>query len=275
MTTATPKRPIMRYHGGKWKLAPWILEHFPRHRVYVEPFGGAASVLLRKERSYAEVYNDLDGEVVNLFRVARDRGEELKRAIYLTPFARDEFWFCYEPSEDPVEQARRTVGKSLMGFGSNVLAVTRGGFRSNSNKSGTTPAHDWANYPKAMELVIERLRGVIIENRDGREVMAAHDGEKTLHYVDPPYLHETRKTVEAHGQRGYAHELTNEEHRALLIFLRGLKGMVVLSGYRSDLYDECLSGWRKVERLAHADGAQPRVECLWVSPNVEIQTGMF
>lgn len=82
------KRPLLRYHGGKWKLAPWILRHLPPHRVYVEPFGGGGSVLLQKPRSYAEVYNDLDGEIVNLFRVARERGEELAQAVELTPFAR-------------------------------------------------------------------------------------------------------------------------------------------------------------------------------------------
>src|SRR5690606_6837914 len=97
-------RPIIRYHGGKWRIAPWIISHFPEHRVYVEPFGGGGSVLLRKPRSYAEVYNDLDGEIVNLFRVARDCGDELIRSVELTPFARDEFMLAYEETEDPIEQ---------------------------------------------------------------------------------------------------------------------------------------------------------------------------
>lgn len=164
------KRPILRWHGGKWILANWIIQHLPKHRVYVEPFGGAGSVLLRKPRSYAEVYNDLDGEVVNLFRVARERGDELRRALELTPFARDEFALSYEPTEDPVEQARRTVARSFMGFGSNSHSKATG-FRANSNRSGTTPAHDWRNYPEAFVAVIERLRGVCIENRDAVEVM--------------------------------------------------------------------------------------------------------
>jgi len=120
-------RPLVRYHGGKWKLAPWILSHFPQHRCYVEPFGGGASVLLRKPRSYAEVYNDLSGEIVNLFRVACDRGDELVRACELTPFARDEFIETWKPSPDPLEQARRTIARSFMGFGSAAATMTGGG----------------------------------------------------------------------------------------------------------------------------------------------------
>jgi len=81
----------MRYHGGKWKLAPWIIGHFPPHRIYVEPFGGGGSVLMRKPRSYGEVYNDAWGNVVNVFRVLRDHADEIERLLYLTPFSRDEF----------------------------------------------------------------------------------------------------------------------------------------------------------------------------------------
>src|SRR5690606_23762221 len=142
-----PTRPMVRYHGGKWKLAPWILEHFPPHRCYTESFGGGGSVLLRKPRSYAEVYNDLDGEMVNLFRMVRDRGPELRELLRLTPFARVEYRESYEPCDDPLEQARRSVIRSFMGFGSNSLCrVIQSGFRFNSGRSGTTPAHDWANY---------------------------------------------------------------------------------------------------------------------------------
>ena len=158
---STPKRPLLRYHGGKWKLAPWILRHLPPHRVYVEPFGGGASVLLQKPRSYAEVYNDLDGEVVNLFTVAREHGEELARSLELTPFARAEFDQSYEPGSEPIEQARRTVVRSFMGFGSAGASGQSTGFRANSNRSGTTPARDWMNYPDCLRMVIQPLRDVV------------------------------------------------------------------------------------------------------------------
>jgi len=118
--------PLLRFHGAKFRLAPWIISHFPRHRIYVEPFGGSGSVLLRKKRSEVEVYNDLDGEIVNLFRVARDNGEELSRQIFLTPYSRDEFVKSFELSDDPLEQARRTIVRSFQGFGSGYVTATKG-----------------------------------------------------------------------------------------------------------------------------------------------------
>ena len=149
-------RPIIRYHGGKHKLADWIVSYFPEHSCYVEPFGGAASVLLRKPVSHAEVYNDLDSEIVNLFRVVRDNGDRLKELLYLTPFARDEFISSYDPADCPIEQARRTVVRAFQGFGSNAHNK-KTGFRANSNRSGTVPSRDWANYPYKMHLIIGRL----------------------------------------------------------------------------------------------------------------------
>ena len=254
-----PTRPIMRWHGGKWRLAPWIISHFPAHRVYVEPFGGAGSVLLRKPRSYAEVYNDLDGEAVNLFRVVRDRGDELRALLELTPFARSEFMDSYEPSEDSLEQARRTCARSFMGFGSNAHN-RKTGFRSNSNRSGTTPAHDWANYPAALEATIERLRGVVIECRDAKEVIATYDSPETLIYVDPPYVAGTRDKGS-----DYKFEMDDSDHMDLANLLSNAKGMVIVSGYESEIYEEAYQGWQKVTRAALADGARRRVEALWIN----------
>lgn len=263
MSTIT--RPALRYHGGKFRLAPWILQAFPAHRVYVEPFGGGASVLLKKGRCHAEVYNDLDGEVVNLFRQLRDNSAELLRRLTVTPFAREEFAAAYEPSDDCIEQARRTLIRSFMGFGSAGASGQPTGFRANSNRSGTTPAHDWVNLPEALHAVVERLSGVVIENRDAMACMLAHDAPTTLHYVDPPYVHETRN-VRSRAP-AYRHELTDEQHRDLAAGLRHLTGMVVLSGYPCDLYDiELFRDWERFERAAHADGARDRTEVVWLNP---------
>jgi DNA adenine methylase len=267
-----PTRPVLRWHGGKWKLAPWLIDHFPPHKVYVEPFGGAASVLIRKERSYAEVYNDLDDEVVNLFRVLRseDTAAQLVEALRLTPFARGEFEGSYFLTDDLVDNARKFIARSFMGFGSNGHNPKRKtGFRHNSNRSGTTPARDWANYPDCLGLIVERLRGVVVDNRDACEVMSAHDEQRTLHYVDPPYLPETRSLKNPYDLTYagmYAHEMTAEDHACLLDHLKGLQGMVILSGYPAPLYDEALPGWRRIEREAHADGARDRTEVIWMNP---------
>jgi DNA adenine methylase len=263
-------RPAMRYHGGKWRIAPWIIENFAAHRIYVEPYGGGASVLLRKPRCYAEVYNDLDSEVVNVFKVFRDHGQELKKALWATPFGREEFVNSYFQSSDPIEQARRTIARSFMGFGSASVTKTRHtttrfckpttGFRANSNRSGTVPAHDWANYADAAEALIIRMRGVTIENKDALEVMLHNDRIDVLHYVDPPYVAASRD-----AGSDYKYEMTDDCHRRLADVLKSLKGKVCLSGYPSSIYEELYHDWRRVERKALADGAKERTEVLWMN----------
>lgn len=273
------RRPVLRYHGGKWKLAPWIISHFPAHRVYVEPFGGAASVLLRKDRVACEVYNDLDGDVCNLFRVLRDesQAEALVRALELTPFARDEFDLAFEPVEDEdsvkksIECARRLVVRSYMGQGSNACTRNgKNGFRS-KRAGASSPAHDWVNYPDALRSVIERLRGVTFENRAALDILKRYDSANTLFYVDPPYPH----SVRTQGPASYRHEMTDEDHAELARALNGVKGMVFVSGYMCDLYADLYSGWRRVVRSARADKAVERTECLWISSRAEIQGSLL
>lgn len=272
--TRAVTRPILRYHGGKWLLADWIISHFPKHRIYVEPYGGAASVLLKKARSYSEVYNDMDGEVVNLFRVCRDNPDAIIRAIDLTPFSRDDFEESYLEASDDVERARRTVIRSFMGFGSGLQSWQRTGFRANSNRSGTTPAHDWVNLPDALQRITERLKGVVIENRNGIEVMQAHDSSETLHYLDPPYVKDTR--YKGQKTRVYKHEMDDSDHSEILATAKGLQGMVIISGYDNDLYNDSLKGWQKVRRKALADGARERTECLWMNAAINnIQNYLF
>lgn len=264
---------MLRYHGGKWALAPWIISHFPGHEIYVEPFGGAASVLLQKRRCYAEIYNDLDGEIVNLFKVARDRGTDLVRLIELTPYSRAEFHESFVAAEDHLEQARRTVVRSYMGFGGNLTRANRDqtpqrtGFRDYSKKNRQSiPANDWRNWPAALPSIIDRLRGVIIENRPAARVISEHDTAETLHYVDPPYVHSTRGFDCGGTHRGYRHELSDDDHRVLATQLHQLRGKVVVSGYACELYDdELFADWTRVARKAMADGARERTEVLWLN----------
>lgn len=259
------ERPVIRYHGGKWMLAPWIIEHFPAHRTYVEPFCGAASVLLRKSRAYAEIINDLDSEIVNLFRVLRDpaQAQELERLVRLTPFAREEFELSYDPDPLPVEQARRTILRSFAGFGSNSHS-RRTGFRASSNLSGTSPALDWSHWPDGIRALTERLSGVVVENRPALEVIKAHDTDKTLYYVDPPYLESVRRP----RQNGnYRHEMSEQGHIDLAQVLRQVKGYVAISGYPSALYDDLYQGWARYEHRTYVDsgnnGSADRTEVLW------------
>lgn len=267
-------RPVLRYHGGKWMIAPWIISHFPKHRIYVEPFGGAASVLLRKPRTYSEVYNDLYGEVVNLFRVLRNpaQARELIRIVTMTPYARQEFEDAYIADGDPIEQARRTLVRAYLGFGAFSAAGGRTGFRTGFRRSGPAAANDWRHYPPILADAVERLRGVTIENRPAVEVIATYDDPTALFYVDPPYPLSTRGT-----DAWYAHEMTDDDHRQLAATLHACAGMVVVSGYACDLYDrELYADWQRVERATHGDGARDRTEVLWLKPNtVQRQPALF
>lgn len=261
-------RPALRWHGGKWRIAPKIIERFPEHGIYTEAFGGAGSILLRKPMANTEVYNDMDGEVVNLFRVLQRpaAGRELQRRLELTPFARAEFIKAKEKAAEPVERARRLLIRSFMGVGSDSASRPGStGFRRaiySKWRSGN-PARSWDAMPEIMAQVLQRFRGVIIENRPAVEVVQFFDGKNTLHYVDPPYIHSLR-TDEHHDN--YRHEMTDQQHRDLARVLHDVKGMVVFSGYASALYDqELYPEWERTEISALADGAKKRTEVLWLN----------
>lgn len=271
MTAVT--RPILRYHGGKFRLAPWIISQFPNHDTYVEPFGGAASVLMQKPRSRAEVYNDLDSDIVNVMRVLRNPEQRklLEEALILTPYSREEFNNAYLPTDEPIEKARRTFIRAEMGFGSTGATKGTTGFRIDSKREYGTAMDLWTRIPDKLASFGKRFAGVLIENRDALEVMQQHDGKETLHYVDPPYLFETR-CLNTSGGRYYKHELSNDQHLELIDFLKSLKGMVIISGYDSDLYNDLLADWQLIttkSRIAAFRGTKLKQECLWLSPNIE------
>lgn len=262
-------RPALRYHGGKFRLASWVMRFFPPHRIYTEAFGGAAGVLLQKPRCHGEVYNDLDGNVVAFFRCLQspDLRDRLVQAITLTPYARAEFDLAWEPTDDLVERARRVAIRAQMGFGSAGATKGSTGLRTDTMRRYTTAQMDWAAYPPVLLDVAERFQAVLIENRPAIEVLKQHDSTETLHFVDPPYLHSTR--VLRNASSCYRHEMTDDDHAQLLEVLRELQGMVVLSGYASELYTRRLQGWishTTTARISSGRGTAVRNEVVWLNP---------
>jgi DNA adenine methylase len=223
----------------------------------------------------------LDLEIVNVFRVLQDpsAAEELRRRITLTPYARAEFALAATiEGGGSVRRAWRTIVRSFMGHGSDSITIPHTGFRANANRNGTTPAQDWTRWPDIIPAFVERLRGVVIECRPAVEIILQHDGPAALIYADPPYVHSTRSTKANHRgaagrAHGYRHEMTDDDHRTLAEVLHTAKGMVVLSGYQSDLYEELYGDWRRISRKSFGDGAVAREESLWFSPNVPPASG--
>jgi len=261
------KSPVMRYHGGKFRLAPWVMQFFPAHTTYVEPFGGAAGVLLQKPPSTSEVYNDLDSEIYNVFKVLQDpeASEILKKVCMVTPYARREFELAYQESKEPIEQARRTLVRAFMGFGSAGATKGTTGFRIDSARKYGTSADLWDEYPPMIADFCRRLKRVILENKPAIEVIENHDRADTLFFVDPPYAWGTREL----RRRAYRHEMSDEQHLELLEKLKVVSGMVVLTAYENNLYSEQLSGWTKHNtsaRISAGSGTGTRTECAWLNP---------
>lgn len=258
-----PKRPALRYYGGKWKLAPWIISHFPKHLNYVEPCGGAASVLLQKPRSRLETYNDLDGNVVNFFRVLRDQPDELIRKIRLTPWARAEYELSCQPCDSSTEKARRLFVSLWMSM--------QGGHHEKTSQTWRAQHHcdsrgnyDMMHFQEGnlME-VAKRFDSVQIDNRPAQDVIWRYDNADTLIYCDPPYVTDTR----SQGDR-YRLETDNAFHIEAAALLRQCAGYVVVSGYACPLYTELYEahGWHRSDREAQTNSGGKRIESLWLSP---------
>jgi DNA adenine methylase len=220
-------------------------------------------VFFNKEPSRVETINDIDGNVVNLFRVIRERPEELAKLVEMTPWARDEYRASYEMTGDSLEDARRFLVRCWQAFGQ-VTTNSRGGWR----HSGTD------KFNRAMELIkipaiiletAERLKIVQIENRPAVELIERYAANHVLIYADPPYLWETR-TFRQHGRKTYTHEMTNDDHAKLLDALDNHPGPVILSGYACPLYENRLKHWTKRTHKTNAECGRERMEALWINP---------
>jgi DNA adenine methylase len=257
------------WYGGKYSHLDWLLPLLPTCHHYCEPFAGSGAVLLNRTPSPVETYNDLDGEVVNFFRVLRDQGDLLVRSIGLTPFSREEFAAAckLDPEADPFERARRFYVRARqvrIGL-AQTATVGRWANCKNTSRAGMSGVVSrWLGGVEDLSLIAQRLLRVQIENRPALHVIELYDSPTTLFYCDPPYIHDTRGDSKAYG-----HEMSDSQHTELADTLNHVRGMVAISNYPCDLMDRLYPApkWRKVtgdSRTNHATKGQ-RIEVLWTN----------
>ncbi|MBL8745012.1 MAG: DNA adenine methylase [Phycisphaerae bacterium] len=261
------------WYGGKFSHLEWLLPLLPKCHHYCEPFAGSAAVLLNREPSPIETYNDLDGEVCNFFRVLREQRDKLTEAIALTPFSREEFSIAcdLDPKQSTFERARRFYvrARQVRTGLAQTASVGRWANCKDTSRAGMSGVVSrWLGGVEALPDIGGRLLRVQIENRPAVDVVRVYDSKQTLFYCDPPYVHDTRGDSKA-----YVHEMTDEQHRELADCLNAAKGMVALSNYDCDLINRLYPAkrWRKIvgpERTIHST-KDTRSEVLWVNYDPE------
>lgn len=250
-------QPVMRFPGSKFRLADWITEHLPPHQLYLEPFAGSLTVLMAKRRSPVEIVNDLDSRIVNFWRVLRDDSATLAEKIALTPWSREEYSFSKEPTDDPIEAARRFVVTCWQSRGMTVEG--NAGWRLDTRANNCT-AMVWERLPERIRLVARRLFGVQVEHGPALSIIERHQGTGVCLYCDPPYRLDTRTRAL------YRHELDDADHEALLEALQGHSGAVLLSSYPDPLYEARLADWQLLKAPANDQAHNEKEEWLWMNP---------
>lgn len=260
--------PVLKYPGAKWRIAKWIIDFMPKHKVYLEPFFGSGAVFFNKEPAHIETINDIDGDVVNFFKICQERTEEFAELLELTPWSRQEYYEAYLPSEDDLERARRFAIRCYQAFGAGQLR--QNGWKHGVSPTAPNPAKIWNRLPEQIRFVGPRLIRTQIENRPALELITIYNNPDTLLYVDPPYLPETRSKT-----KQYKNEMTEGEHVELLKTLKASKSNVILSGYDSGLYNDFLKGWQKAEKKTTCENGKPRTEVIWINYPVQEQMRLY
>lgn len=261
--SAKPRRPALRYFGGKWRIAPWIISHFPKHSVYCEPFTGSASVLLQKDRSKIEVVNDIDRRVINFFEILRESPNEFMRLVDLTPFSRSELLKAYTQTGNRIEDARRFFVLCWQSYGS-LLKRKTGWTMEKGYRNWKTRVESW-NTMDHLLTVADRLKQVQFECDDALAVIKRWDTDHTLFYVDPPYV----KNVRGKGwnKEAYEHDIPDSYHTNLANLLHRIKGMAIVSGYDSEIYADLFADWKKYSIQNRTTKTTTiKTEVIWLSP---------
>lgn len=252
---------ILHYPGSKWNMAEWIISHMPTHTTYLEPFFGSGAVLFNKTPSPLETINDLDGEVVNLFKVIRDKPEELAQKVYWTPYSREEYYNAHESDgENDIERARLFLVRCWMARGGNT--ADRTGWKHNIDvlkSPNNKMPEQWAKVPDRIMAVTDRLKSVQIERQPALKLIERYKDSSVMIYADPPYLLSTR------SNRLYRNEMTDSDHIDLLEALDAHPGPVLLSGYDHPMYNDRLKHWQREEKQATAEMGRTRTEVLWIN----------
>jgi DNA adenine methylase len=257
------------WYGGKFSHLAWLLPLLPKCHHYCEPFAGSGAILLNRSPSPIETYNDLDGEVVNFFRVLRDEKEKLVEKIGLTPFSREEFALAckLDPRLSPLERARRFYVRARQVRTGLAQTATLGRWANckNTSRAGMSGVISrWLGAIEDLPQIAERLLRVQIENRPAKDVIHLYDSADTLFYCDPPYVHDTRGDAKAYG-----YEMTNQEHAELAKLLNSVRGKVAVSNYQCKLMDEIYPPpkWHKNRSGARTNHATKgiRIEVLWTN----------
>lgn len=270
--TASQSGPVA-WFGGKGHLSGWITDNLPAHDTYVEPYGGAGSVLFTKDRAPIEVWNDLHGDLTNLFRVLRDDPAELERRVSLTLHSRAEYEHAVDvlnsDTTDQQDRAHAFFVAMNQGFGGTYPTLGRWAKSKGQRLSGGMGNNtaQWWRKVAFIDTWHERLASVQIENRDALDVIRDFDSPSTLFYLDPPYPSETRSM----SLNAYKHEMSDDHHVQMLDLIVSAQGAVVLSGYDVPMYEVLTDhGWTRVEKAVHArgageGGAKGRSEQLWLN----------
>lgn len=281
-------KPPFPYYGAKSRLAPWIASLLPPHEMYVEPFCGSAAVLFAKTPARSEIVNDVDRNVVAFFRVLREQPADLVEALRLTPYARDEYFAARLDVDDldDLERARRFFVRSTQAFNGMGNSDGRSGSWSAGVRIGSTPdAVSVRNLIDRLHQHADRLRTVSVDNRPAEKLIATYDSPNVAIYVDPPYLGETRTSLDEKKRRkaDYRHDMSAAaDHEALAAVLHGCKAAVVLSGYPSPLYDGLYADWHRAEMTVQRPSTNTRgragtaaIEVLWSNRPLDTQPALF